>query len=529
MKKQFVIRSFAFVAALMFGWQPSFAQAQDQERFAMVVGNNLGNKPERSLQYAESEVARLSEILKGWGSFTRIDMLQGNSAGEMRAALVRLRDSLAAARAKGKSTMFLFYYSGHGDNEALEMGSSRFALRDLRAYLEELPADVRMAFVDACQSGALTGVKGGRRAPAYKVQVADPGSVSGMAIITSSTANELSQESDELRGSFFSHNIMSGLRGAADTSRDGQVTLSELYQYTFARTLANTAASLVGGQHPTYETRMAGTGEVILTRTRSSDAQITFPKEKNVSYSVFSGGNVAAEVLSDEVHDLYLALPAGSYRVVRRALGGLREKRLDLAAGSSTALQPESMGLVAMETGRQRKKGGGIAGTRVLAVQGGVESGVVTGASTAHGNAGLSFLYANEWASFRFRADFARFSGVATDNLGNPVQENSQFLRIVPSLDVLLPIWDASSVAFLGGVSFGTPFMRQTASADLLPNGSVAGLGYAMGAVGSGLYRAGGGLEIWLNVFAGGESFKEERARVFRPTVSATMGAGFAF
>jgi Caspase domain len=527
MQNKSVIRSFAFVAALMFGWQPAFAQ--EQERFAMIVGNNVGNKPERSLQFAESEVARLADILKGWGSFTRIDLLQGDDAGAMRAALTRLRDSLVAARAQGKSTMFLFYYSGHGDNEALEMGGTRFALRDLRAYLEELPADVRMAFVDACQSGALTGVKGGRRAPAYKVQVADPGSVSGMAIITSSTANELSQESDELRGSFFSHNIMSGLRGAADASRDGQVTLSELYQYTFARTLANTAASLIGGQHPTYETRMAGTGEVILTRTRSSDAQITFPKERNVSYSVFSGGNVAAEVLSDEVHDLYLALPAGSYRVVRRALGGLREKRYDLAAGSSTALQADSMDLVAMDTGRQRKKGGGIAGTRVLGVQGGIESGAVGGTSVAHGNAGLSFLYATEWASLRFRADFSRFDGVATDGNGNAVTENSQFLRIVPSLDVLLPIWDGSTFAFLGGASVGAPFMRQTGSSDVLPNGASTELGYAMGAVGSGLYRAGGGLEVWLNVFAGGESFKEEKLRVYRTAISTTLGAGFAF
>jgi hypothetical protein len=73
--------------------------------------------------------------------------------------------------------------------------------------------------------GALTGVKGGRRAPGYEVRLADPGQVKGMAIVTSSTANEFSQESDDLKGSFFSQSIMAGLRGAADSSHDGQVTL----------------------------------------------------------------------------------------------------------------------------------------------------------------------------------------------------------------------------------------------------------------------------------------------------------------
>jgi hypothetical protein len=132
---------------------------------------------------------------------------------------------------------------------------------------------VRVAFVDACQSGALTGVKGGRRAPGYEIHLADPGSVKGMAIVTSSTANELSQESDDLQGSFFTHNIMAGLRGAADSSRDGQVTLGEVYQFAFRRTLASTAASLVGGQHPTYDYRMSGAGDVILARTRPNDAR----------------------------------------------------------------------------------------------------------------------------------------------------------------------------------------------------------------------------------------------------------------
>jgi hypothetical protein len=305
------------------------AQTQ-QTRVAVVVGNNQGRDPARTLRYAEAEAGKLAALLRSAGDFDNVITVKGARREVVEEALAAARAQLNRARAEGKRTLFLFYYSGHGDQEALELGSSRLPLRDLRSYLEQLSgADVRVAFVDACQSGALTGVKGGRRAPGYEIHLADPGSVKGMAIVTSSTANELSQESDDLAGSFFTHNIMAGLRGAADTSHDGQVTLGEVYQFAFRRTLASTAASLVGGQHPTYDYRMSGAGDVILARTRPNDARLVFPRETGVTYTVVNRarGEVIAELGSTSGEDLYLALPAGEYRVVRRQMRRIIARR----------------------------------------------------------------------------------------------------------------------------------------------------------------------------------------------------------
>jgi len=275
---------------------PAWAQS-GQVRLGLVAGNNVGRDPTRNLRYAEDEVGRLADLLKAAGDFDDVVTLRGASKTEIEKALVQFRQRLEAAKHNGRQTLFLFYYSGHGDNEALEIGSERLLLRDLRGYLEQLvAADIRVAFVDACQSGALTGVKGGKRAPGYEVRLADPGQVKGMAIVTSSTANELSQESDDLKGSFFSQSIMAGLRGAADTSRDGQVTLGEVYQFAFKRTLSSTAASLTGGQHPTYDYRMAGAGEVVLTRTLPRDARLAFVREAGATYAVVSRSSGARRV-----------------------------------------------------------------------------------------------------------------------------------------------------------------------------------------------------------------------------------------
>src|SRR5262249_54717068 len=154
-------------------------------------------------------------------------------------------------------------------------------------------------FIDACQSGALTGVKGGRRGPAYEVRVSDPAGAKGLAIITSSTANELSQESDNLRASFFSHSLLTGLRGAADASGAGQVTLTEIYPFIERRTLSTTAASPLGGQHPSYYFNIKGVGDVVLTRVRPGDARLVIPRGLAGTFTVVRGGDVVAEVTHD--------------------------------------------------------------------------------------------------------------------------------------------------------------------------------------------------------------------------------------
>jgi hypothetical protein len=424
-------------------------------RVALIAGNNLGHEPERKLRYAEEEVQRFSELLKSKGDFEKVIVLQGASRREIEGGLLQIRRQLDEAKSAGHQTLFVFFYSGHGNNEALEIGSERLPLRDLRNFLEQLnSADVRVAFVDACQSGALTGVKGGKRAPGYEVRLADPGQVKGMAIVTSSTANEFSQESDELKGSYFSHSIMSGLLGAADSSRDGQVTLSEVYQFAFRRTLASTAASLAGGQHPTYDYRMAGAGDVILTRTRPKDARLAFVRESGATYTIFSGGRgeVIAELPSSASEDLYLALPAGDYRVVRRTLGHIKERTLALNADTSTTVEPLSMSDVAQTS--PRRKGGILELQNSLGAFVGMGTSMLPGTRDYLGMLALSYMRDLSWIALRGRVSASSFDS-------NTETLSSKLTRMGASLDALYPILDGNWVAVGLGPSVGFTVTRQ--------------------------------------------------------------------
>jgi hypothetical protein len=497
---------------------PAWAQS-GQVRLGLVAGNNLGRDPTRNLRYAEEEVGRLADLLKAAGDFDDIVTLRGASKAEIEKALVQFRQRLETAKHNGHQTLFLFYYSGHGDNEALEIGSERLLLRDLRGYLEQLvAADVRIAFVDACQSGALTGVKGGKRAPGYEVRLADPGQVKGMAIVTSSTANELSQESDDLKGSFFSQSIMAGLRGAADTSRDGQVTLGEVYQFAFKRTLSSTAASLTGGQHPTYDYRMAGAGEIVLTRTLPRDARLAFVREAGATYSVVSrsSGDVLAEFVSSPSEDLYLAVPAGEYRFVRRTMGEVRERTLALAPGSVTSIDPASMARVAQES--SRSKNGGLELRNHLGAYAGISTSVVPGSPAFIGTFALS--YARDFGRLALRG---RVSGASFDSQQDIYR--SSLLRASANADLLLPLFLGQRFAVQLGPTLGVPMVRQRNGLGEVSNS----FGFAYGGVLTVSARLYDRTSLSLNLDGGGEIFRLDGQAVHRATGSALLGGMVAF
>jgi hypothetical protein len=236
----------------------------------------------------------------------------------------------------------LFYFSGHSDGQSLEMDRERLPFAELRQWLQRTDADVRLAFVDSCHSGGLLAFKGGTPGPAFDIHLADNMESTGEVLITSSAADESALESGELHGSFFSHHLISGLRGAADMSGDGLVTLSEAYQYAFARTLSATTNNVVGPQHPNYDYRLSGRGEVVLTRIRTPAAVVELPAgfERALLTDVESD-RVIAEIGSQGARRL--AVAAGHYEIRAWRQHKLYGVELQVAAGQAVAVQAASL------------------------------------------------------------------------------------------------------------------------------------------------------------------------------------------
>jgi len=305
-------------------------------RYALVIGNDTGDRDEAGLRYAEQDAEHFAATLVDLGGFQPGDVvvLRGSDADSARAALISINDRIRTAGAA--DSMLIVYYSGHADSEALHLGATNFALTQLEQLVRGSPAAFRLLVVDACRSGALTRVKGGKPVAAFPIALGDTLAADGVVFWTASAASEEAQESDTIKGSFFSHFLVSGLAGPADADNDGAVTTTEAYEYARAATLRASSRTLAGIQHPTFRDELAGRDAIVLTRPGASDpkrAAIRVPE--NHDMLVLSGsadGPVVAEV---GVHDRTrrLNVRAGKYFIRARGDTHLLEGTITVGAG----------------------------------------------------------------------------------------------------------------------------------------------------------------------------------------------------
>lgn len=319
------------VLAIVVCVQPASAAVR---RYALVIGNDRGDASDIALRYAESDAQRVYDVLKDLGGFEPADMvlLRGESAPRAQATLIALNDRIRATIAAGTDALLFVYFSGHGGADALRMAGTRFDLTQLEQLVRGSAATFRVLAVDACRSGALTRAKGGRPAAPFDIRVDERLSEQGLVVLTASSVNEDAQESDALKGSFFTHYFVSALLGAADADLDGRVTLEEAYHYTYDATLRSSSQTLSGMQHPTFRYELRGAGRLPLTELpvpSQSRATLVFPAGR--TYLVMAGsdrGPVVGEV-SDVARARRLSVRSGRYFVRGRAPDALLEGDVD--------------------------------------------------------------------------------------------------------------------------------------------------------------------------------------------------------
>jgi len=307
------------------------APAGAAKRFAVVAGNDEGGQGRARLWFAERDADRIASAVRELGDFSEgnVIVLHGKGADEFRAAIAGFDARILQAKAAGERTLLFFYYSGHAGASGLELGDSRLKYEELRDLINASPADTRVAVVDACDAGRLTQTKGASFAATVDFPLPS-NEVEGTAFIASSAAGEAAQESAAIGGSFFTHHFEVGLRGAADADGDGQVTLAEAFRYTSVRTTSGTAATEAGPQHPTYDIRMSGRGDVVLADLRRAEATLRIPPDTRATFILRGPKNLLAEI-PGSAEPLALALPAGRYTVERRVPEGHATAEVELA------------------------------------------------------------------------------------------------------------------------------------------------------------------------------------------------------
>lgn len=333
------------------------ATAAAAGRVAVLVGANVGVAGDARLRFAEADAERMASILRDVGGFEPADVivLKGTDAEGVRRALISVN---ARMREERDGSLLFVYFSGHGDAESLHMKGTRLDLRELRNLVSGSAAQARVLVIDSCRSGGLTRVKGGTPGPAFDIGFQRTGP-EGVAILTSSAAGEDSQESDALRASIFTHYLASALLGAADRDQDGNVTLGESFSYASERTLAVSASTIAGPQHPTYRFNLGGRDDLVLTRpgrARGAVGLLSFAEPGLWLVSKDTAvGTVVAEVAT-ESPGAKLALRSGGYVVTRRESDHLLQGAVAVREGHTSVVS--GSGMRRIDHARVVRKGG---------------------------------------------------------------------------------------------------------------------------------------------------------------------------
>ena len=205
--------------------------------YALIVGASRYDHFE-SLKYTDDDAYRIYAFLKspegGAVPEDHIRILIDESAIAEN-IFKGLDDIIAMA---GKDDVVLVYLAGHGlqgfyvptDSDGYR---NRVEYDDIKSRLSLCQARQKLVIADACYSGSLLAAKSPMFESVdlfYKKLLS---SGAGTAFLLSSKSEEFSLESQGLRQGIFSHYLIEGLKGQADTNKDKLVSLEELYSFVY--------------------------------------------------------------------------------------------------------------------------------------------------------------------------------------------------------------------------------------------------------------------------------------------------------
>ena len=326
------------------------------ERFALYVAANNGGKEREVLRYAESDAEKLKIAMQeigGVSSENSIILKEPNQA-EVESALQEFAKKVSSAKKTARRTEFIFYYSGHSDENALLLGEESFGYSQLKSSINSVPSDIHVVMLDSCFSGNFIRAKGGTRQKSFLVD--DSSVVSGHAYLSSSSESEASQESDLIQSSFFTHALITGLRGAADSSGDNKVSLNELYHYAFNETLSQTEQSTIGTQHPSYDITLVGSGDLVLSDISTAESILVLDSDLHGKIYIRNeaSGVLVSEIKKSAGNSIPLALPSGTYKVTMIQESQTLESSAKLKVGRSVSLQTKKFKKVSTTDTRTR-------------------------------------------------------------------------------------------------------------------------------------------------------------------------------
>lgn len=221
--------------------------------WAVIVGISRYKNPSLNLQYADRDAEALYQLLltPGGGQFKKEFICKLTNK---RATTGNITQALRGFLKKpAREDVVFVYFACHGapdpdrpsnvyllthDTDPQDIAGTALPMSDIsRALKDTLHSEKVILLADTCHSAAIGGnirSRGMNESTLVNRYLKDiSASIGGIALLTSAEANEVSFEDEKWGGGHgvFTHFLLRGLQGEADTNRNGFVTVGELFEY----------------------------------------------------------------------------------------------------------------------------------------------------------------------------------------------------------------------------------------------------------------------------------------------------------
>jgi hypothetical protein len=220
---------------------------------AIVIGSNTSVDSELPpLKYADDDAARMYDLFRLLGARTYLlANLDENTARlhpdakavahvprnvELSLVVQLAASDVRSSRSRGERTVLYLTYAGHGNQRDgrgyLTLEDERLLAGDLMGRIvDPVGADRAHLIIDACYSYLLAfgrGPGGERRKAEGFSRLETLAGESGIGLLLSTSSAKESHEWEQIQSGVFSHEVRSGLYGAADADLDGRITYQEM-------------------------------------------------------------------------------------------------------------------------------------------------------------------------------------------------------------------------------------------------------------------------------------------------------------
>jgi Caspase domain len=270
------------------------------QRRAMLVGINYYQDTAIShLRYCANDARALHDLLISRLEYgyeqDRLRLLISEDQARTAATRINILGNLTElANAANDGDLLLFYFAGHGHvlgDEAYLLPTdtingdlfpdTAIPLKRIKDIIQASKARAKVIILDACRSGVALSRALPQEELAFIKSVFEE--AEGIAILASSTRDEVAWESFEEGHGVFTYYLLEGLAGAANSRPDQYITLNEIANYVTQK-VKEWAKLHHTAQRPNLDFK--GTGEIVLLTTANGvmdmDVQTTGNERKKL-------------------------------------------------------------------------------------------------------------------------------------------------------------------------------------------------------------------------------------------------------